>query len=93
MPGPVGLDHGEAHVPVIVCLSDFAEETPGVRAMNNATRILGWKSEPQPDGWTLTTLIRSGSMAAAAVVSPSQKPRDKTRSTSLTQFQGPAPRW
>jgi Putative restriction endonuclease len=50
MPSPVGLDHGEAHVPVIVWLSYYAEKTPGVRAMDNATTILGWKSEPQPDG-------------------------------------------
>ena len=50
MPGPVGLEHGEAHVPVIVWLSYYAEKTPGVRAMDNATTILGWKSEPQPDG-------------------------------------------
>ena len=49
-PGPVGLDHGEAHVPVIVWLSYYAERTPGVRAMDNATTILGWKSEPQPNG-------------------------------------------
>ena len=50
MPSPVGLDHGEAHVPVIVWLSYYAEKTRGVRAMDNATTILGWKSEPQPDG-------------------------------------------
>ena len=50
MPSPVGLEHGEAHVPVIVWLSYYAEKTPGVRAMDNATTILGWKSEPQPGG-------------------------------------------
>ncbi len=50
MPSPVGLEHGEAQVPVIVWLSYYAENTPGVRAMDNATTIIGWKSEPQPDG-------------------------------------------
>jgi Uma2 family endonuclease len=50
MPSPVGLEHGEAQVPVIVWLDYYAENTPGVRAMANATTILGWKSEPEPDG-------------------------------------------
>src|SRR5262249_28781179 len=50
MPSPVGLKHGEALVPVIVWLSYYAEQTPGVQAMDNASTILGWKSEPQPDG-------------------------------------------
>ena len=50
MPGPVGLEHGEAQVPVIEWLGYYAENTHGVRAMDNATTILGWKSEPQPDG-------------------------------------------
>jgi Uma2 family endonuclease len=50
IPSPVGLEHGEAHVPVIVWLSYYAENTPGAQAMDNATTIIGWKSEPQPDG-------------------------------------------
>ena len=50
MPSPVGLEHGEAQVPVIVWLDYYAENTHGVRAMDNATTILGWKGEPQPDG-------------------------------------------
>ena len=49
MPGPVGLAHGEAQVPVIVWLDYYAENTPGLRVMDNATTILGWKGEPQPD--------------------------------------------
>lgn len=49
MPGPVSRDHGQAHVAVIVWLSDYAEQTPGVEALDGATTILGWKSEPQPD--------------------------------------------
>ncbi len=50
MPSPVGLEHGEAHIPVIVWLDYYAENTPGVQAVANATTILGWKSESQPDG-------------------------------------------
>ncbi len=49
MPSPVGSAHGIAHVPVIVWLDYYAENTPGVQVLDNATTILGWKSEPQPD--------------------------------------------
>jgi len=49
MPGPVGSAHGIAHAPVIVWLHYYAENTPGVEVLDNATTILGWKSEPQPD--------------------------------------------
>ena len=49
MPSPVGPEHGKAHVPVIVWLDYYAENTPGVQVLDNATTILGWKSEPQPD--------------------------------------------
>ena len=50
MPSPASAEHGEAQVAVIVWLDYYAENTPGVRAMDNGTTILGWKSEPQPDG-------------------------------------------
>jgi len=49
MPSPVGDAHGRAHVPVIMWLGYYAENTPGVEVLDNATTILGWKSEPQPD--------------------------------------------
>jgi len=49
MPSPVSLEHGEAQIPVIIWLDHYAEQTPGVRAADNATTILGWKGEPQPD--------------------------------------------
>lgn len=48
-PSPVGPRHGVAHVPVIVWLHYYAEQTPGLQVMDNATAILGRKSEPQPD--------------------------------------------
>ena len=41
MPSPVGFEHGEAQVPVIMWLGQYAENTPGVRVMDNATTILG----------------------------------------------------
>jgi Uma2 family endonuclease len=50
MPSPVSSEHGIAMVPVIVWLSYYAENTSGVEVLDNATTILGWKSEPQPDG-------------------------------------------
>jgi Uma2 family endonuclease len=49
MPSPVGSEHGRAQVPVIMWLGHFAAFTPGVSAMDSATIILSWKSEPQPD--------------------------------------------
>ncbi len=49
MTSPVGDAHGRAHVPVIMWLGHYAENTPGVEVLDNATTILGWKSEPQPD--------------------------------------------
>ena len=41
MPGPVGLAHGIAMVPVIVWLDYHAEQTPGLQVMDNARAILG----------------------------------------------------
>jgi Uma2 family endonuclease len=49
MPSPASGDHGRAHFPVIAWLSYYTENTPGVEGMDNATTILGWRSEPQPD--------------------------------------------
>ncbi len=50
MPSPLGLEHGVAHVPVMVWLDYYAEHVPGVEVMDNASTILGWRGEPQPDG-------------------------------------------
>ena len=49
MPSPVGRAHGRAHLPAITWLGHYAENTPGVEVLVNATTILGWRSEPQPD--------------------------------------------
>jgi Uma2 family endonuclease len=50
MPSPVGRADGRAQLPVSMWLGFYAENTPGVEVLLNATTILGWKSEPQPDG-------------------------------------------
>src|ERR1700728_587978 len=50
MPSPVGPPHGRAHVPTLVWLSYYQENTPGVEALDNTSAALGLKSEPQPDG-------------------------------------------
>ena len=49
MPSPVGRAHCRAQVPVIMWLGHYAEITPGVEVLDNATAILGGTSEPQPD--------------------------------------------
>jgi hypothetical protein len=49
LPGPVNRAHGLAHGFMIIWLSDYAENTPGVEVLANPTTVLGWKSEPEPD--------------------------------------------
>ena len=49
LPSPVSEEHGEAVVPTVVWLSYYAENTAGLRVLDNATAVLGWRSEPQPD--------------------------------------------
>jgi Putative restriction endonuclease len=50
MPSPVGPEHGRAHVPTLVWLSYYQENTLGVEVLDNTSTALGLKSEPQPDG-------------------------------------------
>src|SRR5947209_4127800 len=50
MPSPLSRAHGRAQPSVTVWLHYYAENTPGVEFLDNATTILGWRSEPQPDG-------------------------------------------
>ena len=50
LPSPVGRAHSKANVPVIVWLGYYAEKTQESKLLDNATTILGWKSELQPDG-------------------------------------------
>lgn len=65
MPSPVGDAHGRAHVPVIMWLGSYVENTPGVEVLDNATIILGWKSELQPDA-LLRVLAESGGRSRIA---------------------------
>ena len=65
MPSPVGRAHGRAQVPVIVWLDFYAERNAGIEVLDNATAILGWKSEPQPDV-TLRVLPECGGRTADA---------------------------
>jgi Uma2 family endonuclease len=60
MPSPVGDAHGRAQVPTIVWLSYYAEKTSGLELLDNATMILGWKSEPQPDALLRVLSERGG---------------------------------
>jgi hypothetical protein len=48
-PSPVGRDHAWAHVPTIVWMDRYAEATPGVEVLDNATTVLGRESELQLD--------------------------------------------
>ena len=49
MASPLGLEHGESNVPVVIWLDYYAEFTPGVRVAENATVIFEDYGEPQPD--------------------------------------------
>jgi Uma2 family endonuclease len=49
MPSPLGPEHGDAHVPAIVWLSYYAENTPGVQVLDNTSTALYAAGEPQPD--------------------------------------------
>jgi Uma2 family endonuclease len=60
MPTPLGSAHGRAHPPVLVWLDYYAENTPGTELFDNATTILGWKSEPQPDALLRLLAERGG---------------------------------
>jgi hypothetical protein len=49
MPSPIGPEHGRAHVPTLVWLSYYHENTPGVDVLDNTSTVLYPKGEPQPD--------------------------------------------
>ena len=50
MPSPLRVQHGDVHGDVMCWLKLYGAQTPAVRAVDNATTILGEFSEPQPDG-------------------------------------------
>lgn len=49
MPPPVGYDHADVHGELMFWLKLYKSRTPGTRAYDNATDILGHDSQPQPD--------------------------------------------
>lgn len=49
MPSPQKFPHGEAQQLVVRWLDEYAEATPGTKALLNTTQILGPDSEPEPD--------------------------------------------
>ncbi len=57
VPSPLSSEHGQYHALIMGWLTNYWGATPGVRAQDNATTILGETSEPQPDG---ALLIEAG---------------------------------
>jgi Uma2 family endonuclease len=51
---PVGKRHGKAHMPLNTLLYTYEAHTPGVETADNATVVLGSKSQPQPDAYART---------------------------------------
>lgn len=49
MPSPVSSAHAEGSANAIAWLHQYRRRTPGTQVLNDATTILGRKSEPQPD--------------------------------------------
>ncbi len=83
MPSPVGSDHARSVVPLVVWLDRYAENTPGVEVLDNATVILGWRNEPQPD-LTLRVLPDRGGQTrdeAGYVAGPPEMVVEISRST------------
>ena len=50
MPSPLKVPHGDVHGQLMMWLNLYRAHTPGTRALDNATDIVGPDSEPQPDG-------------------------------------------
>src|SRR4051794_41043750 len=49
MASPVGISHGTYQSELTTLLTVYKSATPGIEVADNATVILGDKSEPQPD--------------------------------------------
>jgi Uma2 family endonuclease len=49
MPSPQKIPHSETQLLVVRWLDEYAEATPGIKALLNNTQILGPDSEPEPD--------------------------------------------
>ena len=55
MPSPQKIPHSETQLLVVRWLDEYAEATPGTKALLNNTQILGPKSEPEPDACLYVT--------------------------------------
>lgn len=60
MPSPLKRRHGRMHGRVVRWLAEYSEGTPGTDYLDNATDILGPKSEPQPDACLLVLTEKGG---------------------------------
>ncbi len=60
VPSPLSSEHGQYHALIMGWLTNYWGATPGVRAQDNATTILGAISEPQPDGALVIDRARGG---------------------------------
>ncbi len=63
VPSPLSSEHGQYHALMVGWLTHYWGATPGVRAQDNATTILGDASEPQPDGALLIDREHGGRTA------------------------------
>jgi Uma2 family endonuclease len=55
MPSPQKIPHSETQILVVRWLDEYAEATPGTKALMNNTQILGSDSEPEPDACLFIT--------------------------------------
>jgi Uma2 family endonuclease len=55
MASPQKVPHGETQLLVVRWLDEYAEATPGTKALLNSTQILGPESEPEPDACLFIT--------------------------------------
>jgi Uma2 family endonuclease len=55
MPSPTKRQHGQAHGWMSTWLCNYADATPGVEMLDNASALLGPEQEPQPDACLLIT--------------------------------------
>jgi Uma2 family endonuclease len=60
VPSPLSSSHGFHHALVMTWLGNYWIATPGTKAGDNMTAILGETSEPQPDGALIIDPARGG---------------------------------
>src|SRR3954470_19349691 len=60
MSSPLKRPHSRTHAQVARWLDEYEEATPGTEWHDNASTILDWQSEPQPDACLLITAQGKG---------------------------------